>query len=205
MPELVCTERAKGFRGKTDVFTKTTDSVKLVAPGCLAFEVRGPEGVALDDWFWSLRRQGYAVDPAEKPVRNGLSVSRRYLNAQGEAVDRFQTGELVTVSITLRGTAAQGPTRFTDVAVTDLLPGGFELADGPGVGPEGALSFMRAEDRMRFVAREVTADETTYVYRVRAVTPGVFTAPAVEAQSVSRPAVSGAGVASRITIEDALE
>lgn len=205
MPELVCTERAKGFRGKADVFTKTTDAVKLVAPGCLAFEVRGPEGVALDDWFWSLRRQGYAVDPAEKPVRNGLSVSRRYLNAQGEAVDRFQTGELVTVSITLRGTAAQGPTRFTDVAVTDLLPGGFELADGPGVGPEGALSFMRAEDRMRFVAREVTADETTYVYRVRAVTPGVFTAPAVEAQSVSRPAVSGAGVASRITIEDALE
>lgn len=203
MPTLVCTKRAKGFRAAAEKRVSTAESVILNAPGCLRFEIKGAPGLSLENWFWSTRQKGYAVEPAEKPVRNGLSVERRYLNAQNEPAESFRTGELVTVSITLRGTAAQGPTRFTDVAVTDLLPGGFELADAPGVGPEGALSFMRGDDRMRFVAREVTPEETTYVYRVRAVTPGVFTAPAVEAQSISRPDVNASGAAGRITIEDA--
>ena len=205
IPTLVCTKRAKGFRGNADRLISTSDAVLLNAPGCLAFEIKGAPGMKLDDWFWSMRQSGYSVEPPTKPVRNGLVVERKYLNERNETADTFRTGELVTVSITLRGIAANSSTALTDVAVTDLLPGGFELADAPGVGPEGALTFMRAEDRMRFIANDVTTNEATYTYRVRAVTPGVFTAPAIEAQSISRPNVNASGASSRITIEDALE
>lgn len=93
------------------------------------------------------------------------------------------------------------------IAVTDLLPGGFTLADAPGtpvevVTGEEAISTERAEDRIRFLLERVTSEESIYAYRVRATTPGTFrTAPAA-AESLLTRAVRARGTSGTVTVRE---
>lgn len=198
---LACTKRAPGFPTDQDVLTQAAGSAKLAAPGCLAYRASLPSG-SLRDWFWQASQTGSSAAPQTAARSSGISISREYVGADGRAATEFQTGELVTVRIRLRSFLSASGARGTldDVAVTDLLPGGFELADPPGTGPAGAKAFMRAEDRMQFIAPEMPLGEATVTYRVRAVTPGIFAAPPAEAASISSPSVQASGVSGRITI-----
>lgn len=197
-PELVCTNRAKGFKSGGDKLAVTRHAVTLSAPGCLSFSATGsPE--TLSGWFYLASAEGYPSTPPKAPVSRGLSIERRYLDADGQPKTAFSAGELVVVSITLR--VFDSLTALSDIDVVDLLPGGFELADPPGEGPEGASQFARSEDRMRFTASVPAGAARTFTYRVRAVTPGEFTAGAVSASSLSRPNVFAQGIPSRILID----
>lgn len=206
-PEPVCTKWAEGFEPRAETH-RTPYGVTVTAPGCLNFRIDATEAGTLDGLYWSAIRSGFARDAAPGPVREGFEIERRYLNAAGEEAREFALGELVTVEIRLRG---YGGTRFDvrdllrQIAVTDLLPGGFSLADAPGtpvevVTGEEAISTERAEDRIRFLLERVTSEESIYSYRVRATTPGTFrTAPAVAESLLSR-AVRARGTSGTVVV-----
>ncbi len=208
-PEPVCTKWAEGFEPRAETH-RTPYGVTVTAPGCLNFRIDATEAGALDGLYWSAIRSGFARDAAPGPVREGFEIERRYLNAAGEEAREFALGELVTVEIRLRG---YGGTRFDvrdllrQIAVTDLLPGGFTLADAPGtpvevVTGEEAISTERAEDRIRFLLERVTSEESIYAYRVRATTPGTFrTAPAA-AESLLTRAVRARGTSGTVTVRE---
>lgn len=199
--ELVCASRAAGFDAKADKLTAAAGTVTLSAPGCTQFAVKGPVD-QVSGWFWLAAAEGYPAALSPEPIQNGLSVERRYLDAAGKPQTTFRAGDLVTVEISIRAfeSAAEGRV-LSDIDVLDLLPGGFELADPPGQGPEGASEFSRSEDRMRFAATVPAGASRTYRYRVRAVTPGEFAAGPVWAGSLSRPAVRARSTPSRIIID----
>ncbi len=197
--KLVCTRRAPGFPTDQDVLTQAAGAAKLSAPGCLAYRASLASG-SLRDWFWQASQTGASAVPQTAARSSGISISREYIGADGRAATSFRTGELVTVKIRLRSFLSESGGGLDDLSVTDLLPGGFELADPPGTGPSGAKAFMRGEDRMQFIAPEMPLGEATVTYRVRAVTPGIFAAPPAEAASISAPGVQANGVSGRITI-----
>lgn len=208
-PYPVCTKWAEGFEPRAETH-RTPYGVTVTAPGCLNFRIDATEAGALDGLYWSAIRSGFARDAAPGPVREGFEIERRYLNAAGEEAREFALGELVTVEIRLRG---YGGTRFDvrdllrQIAVTDLLPGGFSLADAPGtpvevVTGEEAVSTERAEDRIRFLLERVTSEESIYSYRVRATTPGTFrTAPAA-AESLLSHAVRARGTSGTVVVRE---
>lgn len=208
-PEPVCTKWAEGFEPRAETH-RTPYGVTVTAPGCLNFRIDATEAGTLDGLYWSAIRSGFARDVAPGPVREGFEIERRYLNAAGEEAREFALGELVTVEIRLRG---YGGTRFDvrdllrQIAVTDLLPGGFSLADAPGtpvevVTGEEAISTERAEDRIRFLLERVTSEESIYSYRVRATTPGTFrTAPAAAESLLSR-AVRARGTSGTVVVRE---
>lgn len=208
-PEPVCTKWAEGFEPWAETH-RTPYGVTVTAPGCLNFRIDATEAGALDGLYWSAIRSGFARDAAPGPVREGFEIERRYLNTAGEEAREFALGELVTVEIRLRG---YGGTRFDvrdllrQIAVTDLLPGGFSLADAPGtpvevVTGEEAISTERAEDRIRFLLERVTSEESIYSYRVRATTPGTFrTAPAA-AESLLSHAVRARGTSGTVVVRE---
>lgn len=208
-PEPVCTKWAEGFEPRAETH-RTPYGVTVTAPGCLNFRIDATEAGTLDGLYWSAIRSGFARDAAPGPVREGFEIERRYLNAAGEEAREFALGELVTVEIRLRG---YGGTRFDvrdllrQIAVTDLLPGGFSLADAPGtpvevVTGEEAISTERAEDRIRFLLERVTSEESIYSYRVRATTPGTFrTAPAAAESLLSR-AVRARGTNGTVVVRE---
>lgn len=208
-PAPVCTKWAEGFEPRAETH-RTPYGVTVTAPGCLNFRIDATEAGSLDGLYWSAIRSGFARDAAPGPVREGFEIERRYLNAAGEETNEFALGELVTVEVRLRG---YGGARFDvrdalrQIAVTDLLPGGFTLADAPGtpvevVTGEEAISTERAEDRIRFLLERVTSEESIYTYRVRATTPGTFrTAPAA-AESLLTRAVRARGTSGTVTVRE---
>ena len=73
--------------------------------------------------FKSWKRASIARLPT-KTLTDGLEVYRELLDKDGKPVTRTQLGEPITVRLRLRSLR---PEPMTNVAVIDLLPGGFEV------------------------------------------------------------------------------
>jgi uncharacterized repeat protein (TIGR01451 family) len=78
--------------------------------------------------WYALAQSGYDRTPATKAVKEGLEIVRTYTDAAGKPVDQVTLGQTVDVHISLR---ALGEVAVGDVAVVDILPGGFELVPNP--------------------------------------------------------------------------
>jgi hypothetical protein len=85
-------------------------------PATLRFTAQGAA------WY-ALVESGFDREPATTALADGIEVFREYLDAQGVAVGTVRLGDEVTVRLRIRATTrAEVP----DVALVDLLPGGFE-------------------------------------------------------------------------------
>ncbi|MBO4620095.1 MAG: hypothetical protein J5654_08295 [Victivallales bacterium] len=135
-----------------------------------------------------------------KDIDSGLHVSREYLDHNGQPVTTCKVGELLTVRITLSGAQAD------DLVVSDLLPAGLEIEDerlltrfstpkrlaGTPTTELTAKLMEKRFDRMLWFGDFYGADKPhTISYQVRAVTPGVFQVPPVQAEAMYRPQLRG--------------
>lgn len=199
---LVCVKRAAGFPDDKDVLTTAPAGAALEAPGCTAAEVSGAARSSF--LWWQGEQTGWVRLPDDKALpaeKSGLEVERTYLGEDGKPATRFRAGERITVRVKLRAYA--GEEELMDIALTDLLPGGLAYAMSPGSGPDGAPKFLRSEERMTWLSPELSSwSPVTFTYTVRAATPGEFTVPPVEAQSLSRPLLRARGASGKLTILD---
>jgi uncharacterized protein YfaS (alpha-2-macroglobulin family) len=120
-----------------------------------------------------------------------LEVVREYVGADGKPLAAVKIGDEVTVRLSLRGIAAQGASaQVGNVALTDLLPGGFEpvqsrTAEGAAstvTGPSLEYADVR-EDRVVIYAGANDSVQT-WSYRIRATNTGEFVVPPAWAQSM---------------------
>jgi uncharacterized protein YfaS (alpha-2-macroglobulin family) len=84
------------------------------------------EGDKHPAWF-SLSQSGYPRATPTKPLREGMEILREYRDAQGRPVQSLELGQEVTVRIRLRSLKDS----VDNVAIVDILPGGFEVVSGP--------------------------------------------------------------------------
>ena len=144
-----------------------------------AVDIAGADGSGV---YYSLSESGFDVEVPTGPLSRGFEIDRVYLNAEGEPVDRVRVGEELEVRLRVR---SQGG-RITNVAVTDLLPGGFEILTESVRNRYGLwapdYSDVR-EDRLVFYG-SFGERFTEIRYRVKATSPGEFVAPAAYAASM---------------------
>lgn len=151
-------------------------------------------------------------------VANGISVSRRLFTPQGAALDPaagLTQGDRVVVAVTVTG----GAGRLIPALALDMLPAGLEIetvltpsdAQGDG-GARGAYAFLgaigyakvaEARDDRFVAALDAGQGATTVAYVARAVTPGSFTWPAVQAEDMYRPSVVARTAPGRLAIRPA--
>jgi hypothetical protein len=74
--------------------------------------------------YYVLSQGGFDAQVPDKPVEKGLELSRAYLSSAGSDVSRVKLGDKVQVQLRFRPKAGK---EMPNVAVVDLLPGGFEL------------------------------------------------------------------------------
>jgi hypothetical protein len=150
------------------------------------------------------------------PLEHGIGLRRRYAavvsGVDGAEAAAFQAGDLVRVSLTVRI-----PESRTFVAVTDALPGGFEVVDtslpvaAPDAGADRATDALRwwpvgfdrierYDDRVDLFATHLPAGEHVVTYLARATTPGTFLAAGTRAEAMYEPEVAGRAAAATITI-----
>jgi uncharacterized protein YfaS (alpha-2-macroglobulin family) len=157
---------------------------------------------------WSVVNQaGYDRGVPTTAIRNGLEIIREYTAPGGKPLAGITVGDEIEVHVKIRATAPKG---INDVAVVDLLPGGFDpvqqLAPVPDAGaaaqgdadqpaPPAAPTLRVAgstwqpdytdvrEDRV-VIYGFVAGDVREYIYRIKAASSGKFVAPPAYGESM---------------------
>jgi hypothetical protein len=159
--------------------------------------------------YFAVTNAGFDLTPSAAELRQGIEILREYVNTQGEPVTTVESGEEITVRLRMR---SLDQAYVSNVAVTDLLPGGFEpvLNSAP---PAGAAAFDRLgggnwrpqfadirEDRVVLYGT-LTKDLAQYSYRIRATNAGNFLVPPSYAESMYDRQLRARASTSRVTVQ----
>lgn len=148
--------------------------------------------------YYQVTEAGYDLRPPSDAAAAGLEATRELLNAKGEPIEQVKLGEPVTVRIRARSKSGI----VTNVAILDLLPCGFEIADKslePGAGQKGCDYIEVREDRAVFFTT-LTPQSTLLEYRIKPTARGRFQVPPIAAESMYDRALNARGVPGRITV-----
>jgi alpha-2-macroglobulin len=150
----------------------------------VSLRINKPSGGPI--WY-AMTEAGFDQSVAGTKAGVGIEISKNYRDAQGALLTRdVQIGEELTVTLQLRSTDQQN---HADIAMIDLLPGGFDtLSDG---GNESAISSSAGapenqevrEDRVVLYV-SATPDVREYSYRIKATNVGRYTRPRSYAYSM---------------------
>jgi uncharacterized protein YfaS (alpha-2-macroglobulin family) len=187
--------------GGRQIGTFGNQAAKFVIPGAGAVQIRMNPGYRDGAAFYHLLTRGIPTDEAYKPAANGLEVERQVLTREGKEVDlgSVKQGDLLVVKTRVRSVA--GPVQ--NVAIVNLLPSGLEV-ENPRLETTEKLpwitdanlrpSYMDLRDDRILVFTNLPPNSwQTFYSVVRAVTPGEFRLPPVQAEAMYDPALRGTG------------
>ena len=166
----------------------------------LPVEVHRVDIAGADDGvYYTASESGFDLDVPADALAEGIEIDRAYLDAEGDAVDRVRVGDELTVRLRIR---SQGG-RIRNVAVVDLLPGGFEIINESVRSRYGRWSSNYRDVREdRLVLYGTFAERMTEIrYRVKATSPGEFTAPAAHAAAMYHRSVRGHSASARLVVQ----
>ena len=164
------------------------------------------------------------VPASPMPAANeGVSVSKAYYNLDGSPANLGGLKQNDQVVVVIEGT--MNDRAYRQMAITDLLPAGFEIEGPVQMGPEGKsvypwldkLSYANIQEARddRYVAafrvgysyrmspeEEANTPMPTFrfAYVVRATVPGTFAQPAVLVEDMYAPKVIGRTTMGSVTI-----
>jgi len=134
-------------------------------------------------FYYLLSQAGFDKEIPVLPVSKGLEVTRGYFDAQGNELITFEPGQEVTVRIKIR---ALGNRFVSNVAITDLLPGGFEVirSSVPRTAYDWEADYVDVrEDRIVFYG-SFGSSVTELNYKVKVTSAGAFNVAPIYARSM---------------------
>ncbi|MFK8017663.1 MAG: alpha-2-macroglobulin [Gammaproteobacteria bacterium] len=183
----------------------TADNVTLVSDARfararidLAIKTVTLSGATSSPVFYALTQTGYDRSASVDPLTQGLELDRVYLNAAGEVVTAANIGDELTVRLRAR---SNGPDR-SNVAIVDLLPGGFEVLTESVQRQFGGWTADYVdvrEDRVVFYG-DIGERLTEMQYRVKVTSSGDFTLPAAFGRSMYDRGVHARTAAGRFSV-----
>jgi uncharacterized protein YfaS (alpha-2-macroglobulin family) len=167
----------------------------------LRFTARNrPSGIGA---FFQVIEAGFDRTLPTEALSEGLEVFREFLDEKGAVTHKAQLGEPIRVRLRVRATKEPS---VSNVAIVDLLPGGFELAANsiqPGAGSAGCDYVEVREDRI-VLFTTVRQQVREIVYSIKPTNRGEYVVPPILAESMYEPAITARALASRITVVDRL-
>lgn len=152
-----------------------------------------------NDVYYVLSQTGFDRSPPQEALAEGLEIHREYLDEDGDAVTEATIGDDLTVRLRIRST---GRPR-TNVAVVDLLPGGFEVDTDSVQRPFGGWTADYVDVREdRVVVYGSFGDRLTEIrYRVKVTSAGNFVLPSAFAGSMYDRSVQARTAPGRFEVE----
>lgn len=148
--------------------------------------------------FYLLSQAGFDRQMPTEALREGLEINREFLDDAGRPVNRLQQGQEVTVRLRVRALGEA----VANVAVIDLLPGGFEvLRDSV---PRSVAGWRAdyvdvREDRLIFYGHFGTSVRELS-YRAKVTGAGEFVIPPPWAEALYDRSVRAMGLPGSITV-----
>ncbi len=199
-PDIQCKNYGEGFAPASAPMVEVLSGISVLhAPGCTNFVVQVPQG---QKFFAEIDTYGYDLYPPTQPVKRDLQVQKRWsiVGKDGAMIPFTGTvsqGDIVRVDVDVELLYSGN----VDVAVVDLLPGGFELVSeyAGDTYPSSDIRLDRREDR--FIAYITASDyETTLTYHIRAITKGEYTLPAAQAEGLFDTSVEASSSRNRVKV-----
>lgn len=157
--------------------------------------------------FYTVFTRGLPELASHKPVAAGLELQREFLTRDGKPVNMqgLKQGDLVVMRTRLRSTV--GP--VANVAVSTLLPAGLEVENPrlstserlPWVEQVAEVGYQDIRDDRIITFLNLPGKNWVNLYALlRAVTPGTFITPPVQAEAMYDPSLLAAGELSTTVI-----
>ncbi len=155
--------------------------------------------------FFAITNSGFDRSPPLGELRQGIEILREYLDAQGQPVTTVRSGDEIIVRLRMRAIDAQ---YIANVAVIDLLPGGFEPVLQPQAAAESQassggwqLEFADVREDRVLLYGGLTKDLAEYRYRIRATNAGAFLVPPSYAESMYDRTLRARASSGRVTVK----
>lgn len=148
--------------------------------------------------WYVVTQAGYDRSAPQQAISRGLEISRDYTDDAGKAISKVTLGQTINVHLKIR---ANSKAALSNLAIVDLLPGGFEVVQqtppAPEAGDEEAQDATSAgwqsplaasgstwapdfsdirEDRV-IVYGSASTELQEFVYQIKATNTGSFTIP----------------------------
>ncbi len=173
-------------------FSKEAIAIRFKSTGTLS----GPGA------FFQVVEAGYDRHAPGQPVTAGLEVHRELLDKNDKPVTQTKLGEPIHVRLYAR-TVRDQP--VTNVAIVDLLPGGFEVVGSslqPGVSTISGVDYVDVrEDRAVFYGT-VSGSALEINYQIKSTNRGEFTVPPIFADAMYERNIKGRGVGGKISVTE---
>jgi uncharacterized protein YfaS (alpha-2-macroglobulin family) len=169
-----------------------------------ATRLRFSDASNLPAWF-VVDQEGYDRDVPSTAIKNGIEIVREYTDTHGNSLAKITLGEEVDVHVKIRATGDKG---VGDIAIVDLLPGGFDPVtepppapsqssenDGDDAGVSSSPTIRVAGSTWNPVYADVREDRVViygtaspdvqeFVYRIKASSAGKFIVPPAYGESM---------------------
>jgi uncharacterized protein YfaS (alpha-2-macroglobulin family) len=159
--------------------------------------------------FYQLTEEGFDLAPPAEEIKHRIEVFREFDNEKGEAETASPIESKVDVKLTLRAL----DTSVSNVAIVDLIPGGFEVDISPeGLGNRASRpadnttwqpDFVDVrEDRVVFYGT-IGTEAQTFVYRLKPTNRGIFTVSPLYAEGMYDRSVQARSTGGQFRIGEA--
>ena len=168
--------------------------------------------------YYAVAETGFDKAPPMSELKAGMEIIREYVDTEGKPVTTVKVGQELFVRLKFRSI---GRDFIANVALVDLLPGGFEPVlnpiDAPNVQPAKKGGFVNRlgnvggwnveyadvrEERVVLYGA-VNAQTTEYRYRIRATNVGTFVVPPAYGESLYERDVQARSLSGKIVVERA--
>ena len=202
LPEIGIAEVARDKRETPLNLTGSGVKRATFSPAAVALHFSATNSPTALGVFYQVVEAGFDRQLPEKAITRGLEVYRELVDEKGNAIDHVELGQPVTVKLKVRSLTNDG---ITNVALIDLLPGGFEIlrdsVRGGQARPAAITSICGKIARVFYATIPTTVQ--TITYQIKATNRGEFVVPPPYAESMYERGVNARGVAGKITVVDA--
>lgn len=146
-------------------------------------------------YFYQLTQAGFDIDLPTSVLKQGMEVFREF-QSTGKTIDKVKLGDEIEVHIHIR---ALEDRFLSNIAIVDLLPGGFEVVRDSVKSENVDYADVR-EDRVIFFTY-VDSNAKEIVYRIKATNVGKYTIPPIFANAMYDPNVKALGIAGSLNVE----
>ena len=155
----------------------------------------GPFGV-----FGQSMEAGFQIQPPKAAVNDGMEVWHELVDDNGAKVTKIELGKPVTVRVVAR---SKDKARIPNVAVIDLVPGGFEVVTDsikPGCSDLPGVDFVEVREDRVVLFGELTREAREWTWQLRPVSKGTFVVPPAFAEGMYDRRLKSHGIAGEIEV-----
>jgi len=152
-----------------------------------------------DSLFYLNVQSGFNNTLPNKPVQEGLEIFRDFVDESGKVITSFEQGKEITVRLKVR---ALGKRTRHNIAIVDLLPGGFEVVRSsvPRTAYDWAADYVDIrEDRVVYYG-SFDSRVVELSYKVKLTSSGQFLVPPSYAESMYDRSVKASTVPGRFNV-----